>query len=132
MSKRQKCLMRNPLRVSVMVICLLIGLMCIAKPVEATTLGISNDGRFFTIDGKPTFLLGVSYFAALSATWDDIVADLTDMKADGFNWIRVMMFYDAWGSGDVSVMTREGQIHSGVIENRNGVLAHVDETPFRV
>ena len=48
-----------------------------------------QDGQF-TLDGRPAFLLGCSYYGALAM--DDaaaIQADLDDVQRIGFNWIRV-------------------------------------------
>ena len=53
----------------------------------ATELGV--EGSHFTIDGKKTFLLGMSYYAGLGASDEFITKDLDDLKRDGFNWIRV-------------------------------------------
>ncbi|MGQ9591326.1 MAG: hypothetical protein ACUVYA_13660 [Planctomycetota bacterium] len=71
-------------------------------------LGLSEDRRYFTLDGEPTFLLGVSYYGALGLDRPDLLArDLDDMVASGFNWIRVWAFWDAFGE-DVSALTPEG------------------------
>jgi len=50
-------------------------------------LGI-NDTQF-TLDGQPTFLLGISYYGALGAPEALIEQDLQDMRRYGFNWLRV-------------------------------------------
>jgi hypothetical protein len=50
-----------------------------------TRLGISGDN--FTINGTPTFLLGVSYFQALN--WHQSDIDALDSK--GYNWIRIWL-----------------------------------------
>ena len=52
-----------------------------------TVLGIQ--GARFTLDGKPTFLLGMSYYGALGARQDFLRRDLDDMQRLGFNWLRV-------------------------------------------
>jgi len=72
-------------------------------------LGLSEDRRHFTLDGEPTFLLGVSYYGALGLGSSELVArDLDDMVASGFNWIRVWVFWDA-GEENVSALTAEGE-----------------------
>lgn len=71
----------------------------------ATTLGIQ--GESFTIDGKPTFLLGISYYSALGAPLQFIRQDLEDMKKIGFNWLRVWATWNAFGN-DVSAVDKEG------------------------
>jgi hypothetical protein len=67
-------------------------------PPAPAKLGIS--GGMFTLNGKPTFLLGVSYFDGRS--WR--ASDLDDLKARRFNLIRIMLdlpghgFFDAGGN----------------------------------
>ena len=54
---------------------------------EPTVLGI--DGARFTINGTPTFLLGISYYGALSAPEDSVRRDLDDLERHQFNWLRI-------------------------------------------
>lgn len=54
---------------------------------DPTVLGI--DGTRFTLNGKPTFLLGLSYYGGLGAPEDFIRRDLDDARRHGFNWLRV-------------------------------------------
>jgi hypothetical protein len=56
-----------------------------AGPV--TRLG--TDGTRFTVNGRPAFLLGVSYYGALGAPDETVRRDLADLKKQGFNWVRV-------------------------------------------
>ncbi len=76
-----------------------------AMPAAATELGI--EGAKFTIDGKPTFLLGISYYGALGASPETIQRDLDDMQRLGFNWIRVWATWSGFGS-NVSAIDAEG------------------------
>ncbi len=89
----------------------LVGVLC--SSAHAVTIGISADGRYFTIDGVPTYLNGVSYYGATSITTASFrTSDLDDMVADGFNWIRVWGHWQ-WPTGtgeDVSVLTYNGQV----------------------
>jgi hypothetical protein len=57
------------------------------KAEGATVLGI--EGTRFTLDGKPTFLLGFSYYAALGASEEFARKDLDDFQKSGFHWLRV-------------------------------------------
>src|SRR5438270_10808638 len=50
---------------------------------------LTIDGSRFTINGKPTFLLGFSYYGALGAPEKTLHADLDEMQQLGCNWIRV-------------------------------------------
>jgi hypothetical protein len=70
---------------------------------RAAELGI--DSTHFTIDGKRTFLVGISYYGALGATDSFIAKDLDDMQRDGFNWIRVWATWAAFGTNISAVET---------------------------
>jgi hypothetical protein len=76
-----------------------------ALPAPAADLSVT--GTRFTLDGKPTFLLGISYYGALGATDETVRLDLDDMRRDGFNWVRV---WATWTSGgeDVSAVHPDG------------------------
>ena len=66
---------------------------------------IAVQGTQFTIDGKPTFLLGCSYYAGLGAKDETLRNDLDALKQHGFNWVRVWATWAAYG-GDVSAVDR--------------------------
>ncbi len=86
-------------------------LLIAVTPAFAVTLGISSDGRFFTLEGVPTYLNGVSYYGAQSITTASYVtSDLNDMVADGFNWIRVWGHWATPNGEDVSVLTDNGTV----------------------
>jgi len=68
------------------------------KERGGTVLGIQ--GTRFTINAKPVFLLGFSYYGALGASEDFIRKDLDDFQRRGFNWLRV---WATWSSGDSNV-----------------------------
>jgi hypothetical protein len=76
-----------------------------AMSEHATKLGV--DGSRFTLDGKPTFLLGMSYYGALGAPADFVRRDLDDLQARGFNWVRVWATWVADGN-DVSAVDHDG------------------------
>jgi hypothetical protein len=68
-------------------------------------LGIA--GTRFTVDGKPTFLLGISYYAALGASPNTVGKDLDRMRRFGFNWIRVWADWSSFGD-NVSAVDSSG------------------------
>ncbi len=70
-----------------------------------TELGIKD--KQFTINGKPTFLLGISFYGALGASKDFILKDLDDIQKYGFNWFRL---WATWGAfdNDVSAVDPQG------------------------
>src|SRR4051794_40783591 len=65
------------------------------EAVGRTVLGL-RDPRF-TINGRPMFLLGISYYGALGAPDDFLRRDLDEMQRDGFVWLRV---FATWGAFD--------------------------------
>jgi hypothetical protein len=106
-----------------------------AREQRRTVLGI--EGTRFTLNGKPTFLLGASYYGGLGAPENFLRRDLDDLRRYGFNWVRV---WATWRSADedVSAVTPEGrarQPYFGRLErlvaecDRRGLL--VDVTLFR-
>ncbi|MBI2929463.1 MAG: hypothetical protein HYY24_27685 [Verrucomicrobia bacterium] len=60
-----------------------------ADPSMQSRTRLAIAGTRFTLNGKPTFLYGISYYGALGASEDFIRRDLDDMQRHGFNWIRV-------------------------------------------
>jgi hypothetical protein len=71
-------------------------------------LGVQGDR--FTVDGKPAFLLGCSYYGGLGVADDAAIeADLDDLHRLGFNWIRVWATWDAFDD-DVSAVTPQGAV----------------------
>src|SRR5829696_4928759 len=73
---------------------------------QATELG--KESTHFTIDGRRTFLLGISYYGALGARDDFVAEDLDDMQRDGFNWIRVWATWAAFTNNVSAVDTNGG------------------------
>ena len=80
--------------------CLL--LTCCVR-ARGTDLGI--DGSRFTLDGKPAFLLGCSYYAGLGASDAMLRSDLDELKRHGFNWVRV---WATWAAFDHDVSAVDG------------------------
>ena len=70
-----------------------------------TRLGVSE--TCFAINGKPTFLLGISFYGALGEPEEFMMKDLDDMKRYGFNWFRVWATWSAF-QNDVSAVNGEG------------------------
>ena len=92
-----------------------------ACPVE---LGI--EGTAFTVDGRPTFLVGMSYYAALGASEEFIVRDLDDLQRRGFNWIRV---WATWGAfeNNVSAVDREGRAREPFLSKLKWLTSEADK-----
>ncbi len=69
----------------------------LARPAHAKTeLRVENEE--FLLNGKPTFLLGISYYAGLGASKQILADDLAELKRRKFNWIRVWASWDAFGN----------------------------------
>jgi hypothetical protein len=66
---------------------------------QGPVLGVES--THFTLDGRPTFLLGISYYAALAIDDEAIFTDdLERMKACGFNWVRA---WATWNGFDNNI-----------------------------
>jgi len=74
-------------------------------PPKTTKLGV--DGTAFTINGKATFLLGISYYAGLGASDQILQKDLDEIQKHGFNWIRIWATWAAFDH-DISAVDAKG------------------------
>jgi hypothetical protein len=88
-----------------------------------TTLGVQ--GSRFTLNGKPTFLLGISYYGGLGASEDAIKKDLDDMQKAGFNWLRVWATWGGFGR-DVSAIDEKGAPREPYLEKLKWLVAECD------
>jgi hypothetical protein len=93
------------------------------RPAKTTALGI-QDSRF-TLNGKPTFLLGVSYYGGLGATQEFVRRDLDDLARRGFNWLRVWATWNAFGE-DVSAVDPAGAPREQYLERLKWLVAECD------
>lgn len=98
--------------------------LCLAgRAAGATELGI--DGEQFTLGGKPTFLLGISYYGALGAPQAFIEKDLDEMQRHGLNWIRVWATWAAFDN-DVSAVQPDGRPREPFLGKLRGLVAECD------
>jgi hypothetical protein len=88
---------------------------------EAAGLVLGIDGTSFTLNGRKTFLLGASYYGALGAPDDFIARDLDDLKALGFNWIRVWAVWDAFDN-NVSAVDTAGNAREPYLSKLKAVV----------
>lgn len=101
-------------------------LCCLVSPGPvqgATHLGV--EGTRFTLNGVPTFLLGISYYGALGAPAGFVRRDLDDMKRHGFNWIRVWATWAAF-TNDVSAVDAEGHAREPYMAKLAALVADCD------
>lgn len=89
----------------------------------ATELGV--EGSRFTVDGRPVFLLGISFYGALGAPNGAIMQDLDDMQKRGFNWIRVFATWSAF-EDDVSAVDNAGRARAPHLEKLKWLVAECD------
>ncbi|MFP4056200.1 MAG: hypothetical protein ACLF0G_04960 [Candidatus Brocadiia bacterium] len=92
-----------------------------ARP--ATTLGIEDTA--FTLDGRPTFLLGISYYGGLGAPKGFIQRDLDDLARRGFRWLRLWATWGAHGA-DVSAVDAEGRAREPYLSKLIWLVAEAD------
>jgi hypothetical protein len=111
--------MRTLLLAVVLVVC---SAATAAEP--ATVLGI--EGTAFTLNGKKTFLLGISYYAGLGAADGQIRADLDSFREAGFNWLRVWVTWPGFGN-DVSAVDAEGQPREKYLKKLQFLVAEADQ-----
>src|SRR3954466_6164944 len=76
-------------------------------PASATQLGIK--GAQFTLDGKPAFLYGISYYGGLGAPEEFVQRDLDDIQRNNFNWIRVWVTWAAFNTNLSAVNVVDGK-----------------------
>ncbi len=90
----------------------------------AVTLEIQDTQ--FLIDGKPTFLLGASYYGALGASDDFVDRDLHELKERGFNWIRV---WATWGAfeNNVSAVDAQGNAREPYLSRLKSLCEKADQ-----
>lgn len=87
-------------------ICLLLATV-IPAAARGVELGAREDR--FTLDGKPTYLLGCSYYGGLGAAESTVRADLDELHRRGFNWIRVWADWTAYDADLSAVDTATGE-----------------------
>jgi hypothetical protein len=98
-------------------------LVFVSTAALATELGVA--GTRFSLDGRPTFLLGISYYGALGAPDDFIRRDLDDMQRYGFSWIRVWATWAAF-SNDVSAVDADGAARQPYFDKLRSLVADCD------
>jgi hypothetical protein len=93
------------------------------KPAAAVTLGL--EGARFTLDSKPAFLLGASYYGGLGASDETLAKDLDALKASGCNWVRVWATWAAF-ENDVAAVDAEGRPREAFVKRLTHLTAEAD------
>ena len=115
--------MSHPIRLTALCTALLFGVLADAQTLRATELGIQ--GTRFTVDGEPTFLLGISYYGALGASKASIQRDLDEMQKVGFNWFRIWATWAAFDN-DLSVVDDRGNLREPPISKLAWLVEECD------
>lgn len=102
-------------------------------PVCAATTTLGITGARFTLNGRPAFLYGISYYGGLGAPTNLVSRDLEDLQRSGFNWLRVWATWsgfsndvaavDALGNGREPYLTRLKQLVADC--DRRGLVVDV-------
>ncbi|UCD29795.1 MAG: cellulase family glycosylhydrolase [Planctomycetota bacterium] len=90
----------------------------------ATELQIK--GTQFTVNDKPVFLYGISYYGALGAPESFIERDLVDMKKLGINWIRVWAVWQMFDN-NVSALDENGNLRESYFEKLKWLIEKCDQ-----
>jgi hypothetical protein len=98
----------------------------VSDQAEAAGIVLGIDGTAFTLNGKKTFLLGASYYGALGAPDDFIARDLDDLKALGFNWIRVWAVWDTF-ENNVSAVDTAGNAREPYLSKLKAVVGTAEK-----
>lgn len=77
------------------------------------------------MNGRPTFLLGFSYYAALGAPHEFITQDLDDLQGKGFNWLRVWATWSGF-KNDISAIDTRGHGRQPYLDNLKWLVAECD------
>jgi hypothetical protein len=87
---------------------------------------LGTDGPRFTVNGRPAFQFGLSYYGALGASDETVRRDLADLKERGFHWVRVWATWAAFGE-DVSAVDGEGRARQPFLKRLERLVAACDE-----
>ena len=104
--------------------CAVVALISHASPSRAVEIAATESA--FTLDGKPTFLLGCSYYAGLGASDDTLRRDLDAMQQHGFNWVRVWATWAAFEEDVSAVEPLTGEPRPRYMERLERLIAECD------
>lgn len=107
------------------ILTLLIGMALLSSELSARGATLGVEGSRMTIDGKPTFMLGFSYYGALGAPEEFVRRDLDDAQRYGFNWLRVWVTWESFGR-DVSAVDAAGRPRQLYMDKLKRLVAECD------
>ncbi|HAU37072.1 MAG TPA: hypothetical protein DCX07_05075 [Phycisphaerales bacterium] len=91
----------------------------------STTLQADGPSGRFLVNGKPTFLLGASYYGGLALEPAETEPDLRELRGLGFNWVRLWCTWGAFGN-DVAAMDDQGKAREPYLSRLVGFCALAD------
>jgi hypothetical protein len=94
-------------------------------PTSAVAAELAVRETRFVVGGKPTFLLGISYYGALGASPEVTRKDLDEMQRLGFNWIRVWATWGGFGNR-VSAVDSDGKPREPFFSRLQALVADCD------
>lgn len=91
--------------------------------MSRTRLGVT--GSRFTINGKPTFLVGISFYGALGAPQPLLERDLQEIRRVRLRWLRIWATWNAFGH-NVSAVDEQGNPREPFMSKLRWLVAHCD------
>ncbi|HEX5444175.1 MAG TPA: hypothetical protein VFW87_10120, partial [Pirellulales bacterium] len=88
---------------TVVAVALMLAPRVLAAEAADSQCELGIDDAQFTINNRPTFLLGISYYGGLGAPKEQRGQDFDEMQKCGFNWVRVWATWAAFG-GDLAAV----------------------------
>ncbi|MBL7152184.1 MAG: DUF4038 domain-containing protein [Phycisphaerae bacterium] len=97
-----------------------------AEPRSDNTTILAIDEDKFTVNGKRTFLFGISYYGALGAQPEFVTSDFDDMQKLGINWIRLWATWGAFGN-DVTAVDEQRRAREPYMSRLKKLVAECDQ-----
>jgi hypothetical protein len=107
-----------------MLLCLALLAIGCWTSLHATELRIQ--GTQFAVNGKPTFLLGISYYGGLGAPTNFVSQDLDDIQRAGFNWIRLWATWSGFTNDISAVNPLDGKPREPFFDRLKWIVAECD------
>lgn len=95
------------------------------RPAEPSQTILGVQGTGFTLNGRPAFLLGISYYGALGASEDFAQRDLADLQRCGFSWLRVWANWGAYDN-DIAAVDANGRPREPYLGKLKRLVAECD------
>lgn len=100
---------------------LLAGAAVLAGAGRRSTPSLGIAGTRFTLNERPVFLYGISYYGALGGSGDVWKRDLEAMREHRFNWIRAWATWSAF-ENNLSVVEGSGKPRPAMLERLRALV----------